>query len=111
MDGRKAKYTIFIPQTAHAPGLPEHAQQRLVEGAPIDHCYIDPGKMAHWPGGQPHPHDLVVTHADDNPEMDSHVKAIAREVAQAGGMPTVFVVKEGQKGPMSWAVDNHQALA
>jgi hypothetical protein len=104
VNGKKAKYTIMIPQ---ATGLSDFAHQRVVEGGlPIDHCYLDRDKLAHWPGGQPEPHDHLVMHANDLPEMDSHVKQLAREIGRQGGLEAVFAVKEGAKGPMSWVVDN-----
>lgn len=103
--GKKAKYTVMIPQVAQ--GIAEHAQQRCIDGpVRIDHCYLDRDKWAHWPGGGPEPHDLLVIHADDTPEMDSHVKQLAREVGRHAGLQAVFAVKEGQKGPMSWVIDN-----
>lgn len=104
MKGSKAKYTLFVP--THT-GLSDFAHQRVMEsGVPIEHSYLDRGKWAHWPGGGPESHDLLVMHALDTPEMDSHVKQLAREVGRHGQLPAVYAVKEGQKGPMSWTVDN-----
>lgn len=60
----------------------------------------------------PEAHDHLVLHADDSPEIDSHVKQLAREIGQHGGLTTVFATKDGSKGPVSWLVDNpHAALA
>jgi hypothetical protein len=107
VNGSKAKYTLFLPQHV---GLTDYAHQQVLEGKmPFEHCYVDPGKLAHWPGGGPELHDLLVMHAPDSPEMDSHVKALARDVGQQGGLNAVYAVKEGNKGPVSWVVDNPKA--
>lgn len=104
MKGSKAKYTVMIPQST---GLADYAHQRCMQGpVRLDHSYLDRGKWAHWPGGGPEMHDLLVLHGDDSPEMDSHVKQLAREVGRHGQLPAVFATKEGSKGLMSWVVDN-----
>lgn len=106
MKGRKAIYTIHIPQ---ATGLAEHALQSCIGGgAVLDHAYLDPDKWAHSPGAEPEAHDHLVIHADDNPASDSHVKQLARDVAQRGGLQSVFAVKDGSKGPVSWLLDGQR---
>ncbi len=104
MKGSKAKYTVMIPQST---GLADFAHQRLMEsGLPYEHAYLDRDKWAHWPGSPPELHDHLVMHGQDSPEMDSHVKQLARQIGQRGNVQAVFAVKDHSKGPTSWVVDN-----
>ncbi len=111
MNGKKAKYTVFVPRVTHDPGLAERALSSAMSGGVVvDHGYLDRDKLAHWPGGQPEIHDLVHLHADETPEMDSHVKQLARQIAQAGQLPTIFATRSGSKGHTHWTVDNPDLL-
>jgi len=103
-----AKYVLMIPQVAHAPDLAHQAHQALVNGSqPLHHAYLDPGKWAHWPGEDPQLHDLVVAYADDTPEMDSHVKQLAKSVGARGNLKAIFALKEGNGRVTPWTVHNH----
>jgi hypothetical protein len=97
----------MIPQST---GLADLALQHVMTGPRLDHAYLDRDKWAHDPGRMPEAHDHLVLHADDSPEIDSHVKALAREIAQHSGLTTVFTTKDGAKGPVSWRVDNPASL-
>jgi hypothetical protein len=107
----KAKYTIMIPTTDNL-GQPlvdiATAAHRVMFYGPlqIQGSYVDPGKHGNWRDSDPEPHDLLVTIAEDTPEMDSHVKQIALEVGEFANQWGIFVVKEGKDGITDWVVDN-----
>lgn len=105
--GRKAVYRIMIPQRT---GLADIALQQCATGAAVlDHSYVERDKWAHEPGGVPEAHDHLVVHADDSPANDSHMKQLARQIAQQSGLHVIFAVKDGSKGPVSWLIDNPDA--
>src|SRR5262245_15883679 len=103
-----ARYTVLIPRVPHAPDLAQLAHQEIVNGKQsLHHAYLDPGKWAHWPGEEPQLHDLVDAYAADTPEMDSHVKRLAKSVGQRGNLRAVFALKEGNGRVTPWTVHNN----
>lgn len=109
---QQAKYSILIPRV-------DNQGNRLRDIAAAAHhflfygplktqgSYIERGKIGNWRDLDPEPHDMLITVAEDSPEMDSSIKQLALEVAQVANQWGIFVMKEGN-GITSWEVGNPQ---
>lgn len=74
----------------------------------VEGSYVDPDKMGHWRDSDPEPHDILVTYAEDTPEMDSEIKRLAHELGETCNQWGIFITKEGKSGIQSWVVNNTQ---
>jgi hypothetical protein len=54
----------------------------------------------------PEPHDLLVTYAEDEPQMDSQIKQLAAHVADVANQWGIFCTKEGKSGVNTWTISN-----
>lgn len=102
-----ARYTIQIPthDTLGQPllDLSLNAHSRLTKnlGRLVHSIHVE-GPYSH--GASTHRHLNVVAH--DTPEVDSHIKSLATELAFAANHPYVSVIKESQQGIQPWAMQN-----
>jgi hypothetical protein len=108
-----AKYSIAIPKH-DALGNPlkdiaSVAHHYLYYG-PIrtEGAYVDPDKLGHWLDDKPQAQDMLVAHAEDNPETDSLFKQLAHHVGEVVNRPQIFVTKEGKNGLKTWTIANSQ---
>lgn len=102
-----ARYTIHIPthDTLGNPllDLSVNAQQRLTKAlSRMIHSLHAEGPYDHGTHGARHLH--LVAH--DTPEVDSHVKQLATELAHVANHPHVTVIKESQQGIQPWIMPN-----
>lgn len=101
-----AKYTVAVPKV-DALGNPLKdiagvAHHYLATQRPFgfDHAYIDDGMRGQFP------HDLVVVHAEETPEADSHLKQLGSFVGEMANHPTVHVTRNGHSGLATWNIAN-----
>lgn len=107
----QAKYSLMIPKVDNLGNplrnVAEAAHHFLYYGPlQVEGSYIDPNKVGQWRDDGPEPHDILVTYAEDNPMMDSQMKALAVEVGEACNQWGIFVTKEGAKGVFTWTISN-----
>ena len=89
----QARYTVLVPSL---PGLARAVYTYLTEG---------PIRVNALNVVQGHPSDAIVCWADESPEVDSHMKQVGTFTAEAAGVPTVDVIKEG-KLTATWTMRN-----
>lgn len=107
----QAKYSIMIPKVDNLgnplTNIAAAAHHFLFYGPlKVEGSYIDPNKQGNWRDTEPEPHDILVTVAEDSPEMDSQMKQLAAHVAEVANQWGIFVMKEGKNGIQSWTVAN-----
>lgn len=107
----QAKYSIMVPKVDNLGNplvnLAEYAHHHLFYGPlKIEGSYVDPNKLGQWRDSDPEPHDILVTVAEDNPEMDSQIKHLAVQIADVANQWGLFIMKEGKNGIQSWTVSN-----
>lgn len=107
----QAKYSIMIPKIDNLGNplvsLADYAHDFLFQGPmKVEGSFVDPNKMGHWRDSEPEPHDVLVTFAEDTPQMDSELKRLAHHVAEAANQWGIFVTKEGKSGVQSWVINN-----
>lgn len=102
-----AKYTIHVPTHDTMGNLLQdlsyqaHAHLSKALGRMIHSLHVE-GPYQH--GTSTARHLLLVAH--DTPEVDSHVKQTATQLAEAANHPTVTVIKESQQGIQPWTMQN-----
>jgi hypothetical protein len=110
MPGTQAKYTVVIPtkdNLGHDLGDIATAAHHWLwqasgnKGSSIKGPYK--GNWGDWPQEDNHHLETI---APDTPEMDSHVKQLAHEVARGANQVAIYVMKEGKQGIQGWEVDN-----
>lgn len=82
------------------------AHQWLWQSTGNEGSYIEGPKRGNWRDDPQEEFNHLITVAPDTPEMDSHVKQLAQEVARGANQWGVFVTKEGKQGIQSWVIDN-----
>lgn len=112
MPAQQAKYTVVIP-TRDNQGNPlgnisTAAHEWLYRATGHKGTYITGPHKGNWGDDPQEEFEHLVAVADDHPEMDSHMKQLAMEVARGANQWGVFVMKEGKGGVQSWVVDNPQ---
>ncbi len=110
----QAKYSIMIPKADNL-GNPlrddfaHHCHDVLFQGPlKVEGSFVDPDKMGFWRDDAPEPHDILTTYAEDSPQMDSEMKRLAMQIADAANQWGIFIAKEGKSGVQSWVVNNNQ---
>lgn len=108
---QQAKYQIMVPKVDNLgnalKSLAEAAHTHLFYGPlKVEGSYVDANKIGQWRDESPEPHDILVTYAEDNPEMDSQMKLLAAQIAEVANQWGIFVTKEGKSGVQTWTVSN-----
>jgi hypothetical protein len=107
----QAKYMIMVPRVDNL-GNPltdiAAAAHRFLFYGPlkVEGSYIDPGKRGNWRDDDPEEYDHLITFAEDTPQMDSEMKQLAAEIADAANQWGIFMTKEGGGNIVSWTVPN-----
>lgn len=102
-----AKYTIHVPTHDTMGNLLQdlsyqaHNHLSKALGRMIHSLHVE-GPYQH--GTSTARHLLLVAH--DTPEVDSHVKQTATQLAEAANHPVVTVIKESQQGIQPWTMQN-----
>lgn len=111
MPGAQAKYTVMIPLKDNLGNdlgdISTAAHQWLFQSTGNEGSYIEGPKKGNWRDHPQEEFNHLITVAPDTPEMDSHIKQLAQEVATGANQWGVFVTKEGKDGVQSWVIDNH----
>jgi hypothetical protein len=102
-----ARYVMHIPThdtignelLDFSPVISDRLQQSLRR---MVHSVHVEGPYSHGTHGARHLH-LV---AQDTPEVDSHVKAMATELGRDVNHPHITVIKEGEQGIQPWTMQN-----
>lgn len=106
-----AKYTVQIP-THDNLGNPlgnisTAAHEWLWRATGVQGTQIHGPIRGNWRDHGEETYELLTSYAPDTPEMDSHVKQLAQEIARGANQWGVFVTKEGGKsGVQSWVIEN-----
>lgn len=113
MPASQAKYTIMIPVKDNLGNplgdIATAAHQWLWQATGNEGSYIEGPKRGNWRDDPQEEFNHLITVAQDTPEMDSHIKQLAMEIARGANQWGVFVTKEGGKaGIQSWVIDNPQ---
>ena len=110
MPGQQAKYRVMIPtkdNLGHDLGdIATAAHQWLWQATGVEGTRIEGPVRGNWRDDPQEEFYDLVTFANDTPEMDSHIKQLAMEVARGANQWGVFVTKEGKQGGQSWTIDN-----
>lgn len=107
----QAKYMIMIPKVDNLgnplTNIASAAHRYLFYGPlNVEGSYIDPGKEGNWRDDEPETYDHLITFAEDTPQMDSQIKQLAAEIAEAANQWGVFMTKEGGGNVKSWNIAN-----
>lgn len=109
MMAKQALYTIQIPTSDNLGNplgdLATAGHHWLWQQTGQQGSRIRRGIHGNWEGEQEVYDDLEVM-AEDTPEMDSHIKQLAKHLNEAANQWGMFVMKQGAQGPQSWVIDN-----
>lgn len=64
------------------------------------------GVHGNWEGNPQESFDDLQVIGEDRPEMDSHIKQLAKHLNEAGNQWGMFVIKHGPNGIDSYVIDN-----
>jgi hypothetical protein len=110
MPASQAKYTIMIPVKDNLGNdlgdIATAAHQWLWQATGNEGSYIEGPKRGNWRDDPQEEFNHLITVAADTPEMDSHIKQLAMEIARGANQWGVFCMKEGKSGIQSWVIDN-----
>lgn len=107
----QAKYSMLVPKVDNLGNelvdIASAAHHYLFYGPMrIEGSFVERDKQGNWRDLDPEPHDMIVTYADDSPQMDSQMKQAAAYVADVANQWGIFVIKEDGKSINTWTVAN-----
>ena len=109
----QAKYTIMIPRRDNLGNelgdvaTAAHHWLHYGPGPKINGSFIHRNIEGNWRDDPQETFDHLITYADDQPEVDSHIKQLAAHIGDHANQWGVFVAKEGGKnGVDSWIIPN-----
>lgn len=85
------------------------AHQWLYQVTGNEGSYIEGPKRGNWRNDPQQEFNHLVTYAEDTPEMNSHIKQLAMEIARGANQGGVVVVKEGKGGVQQSVIENPNA--
>ena len=108
----EAKYTVMIPLRDNLGNelgaISTAAHHWLWQATGVEGSYFTGPHRGNWRDDPQEEFEHLITVAKDTPEMDSHIKELAHEVARGANQWGVFVIKEGKNGVQSWIIENPQ---
>lgn len=106
----EAKYEIQVPVQDNLGNqlrdLATAGHQYLHHEAGIDGSQIHGPIRGNWRDDPQEPFNLLTVYADDTPEHDSHVKALAKNIGMAANQWAVFATKSAGDKHQTWPINN-----
>jgi hypothetical protein len=110
MPATQAKYTVMIPvkdnQGNPLGNISTAAHEWLYRATGHKGTYITGPHRGNWGDDPQEEFEHLIAVAEDSPEMDSHIKQLAAEIARGANQWGLFCMKEGKNGVQSWVVEN-----
>lgn len=94
-----AKYTFHVPAKDEL-GQPLKVHQAV-------HQHLNNIGMENPVMYEGNPHHSITAWGEDTPEWDSTAKQIGAYASEIANVPSLYVSKEGGKGPANWAINNN----